>query len=104
MNTGRHALDITIQRRLRTLQIHLEIVHAGAVVSVAALRYQRAEQDEEVARVLQFCVADKLGDQLERLAALIDSLPAEDAALPSDSIRECFVGSYGRLAANSEMR
>lgn len=100
MNTGRHALDITIQRRLRTLQIHLEIVHAGAVVSVAALRYQRAEQDEEVARVLQFCVADKLGDQLERLAALIDSLPAEEP----DSIRECFVGSYGRLAANSEMR
>ena len=48
---------------------HLRYVQSAAIVAVAALRRQNCELDEDVARLLQRCVCEALGDQLERLEA-----------------------------------
>jgi hypothetical protein len=42
---------------------------------VAALRQQNCELDEDVARVLQRSVADRLQDQIERLETLMRAAP-----------------------------
>jgi len=74
------ALERLVRDRLRALHLHLQIVHAGIVVAAAALHHQNAERDEEIARVLEYCVGDRLADQIERTAELIASL----LPLPTD--------------------
>jgi len=69
-----------VRNRLETLHLHLQIVHAGVVVSAAALQHQRAERDEEIARVLTYFVGERLFHQIERIAELIESLQP----LPAD--------------------
>ena len=50
--------------------LQLRHVHSAVIVAVAALRRQNCELDEDIARLLQRCVCDRLGDQLEKLQAL----------------------------------
>ena len=68
------ALKQLVRDRLKGLHLHLQVVHAGIVVAAAALQYQNAERDKEIARVLRYCVGDRLFDQIERTAELIASL------------------------------
>lgn len=56
---------------LKRLHRHLQIVHAGIVVAAAALHHQNVERDEEIARVLEHCVGERLFRQMERAAELI---------------------------------
>jgi len=62
---------------LERIERHLEIVHAGIVVAAAALLHQRAEQDEEIAKVLRHCVGERLFEQIERLEALVRRVEPE---------------------------
>lgn len=49
---------------------HLEVCYALVVVCVEALEAQNADHDAEIALVLKRTVADRLGGQIERAAAL----------------------------------
>ena len=51
------------------LLAHLRLAQSAATVAVAALRRQNCELDEDIARLLQRCVCDSLGEQLEKLEA-----------------------------------
>jgi hypothetical protein len=44
-------------------------VQSAVIVAIAALRRQNCELDEDIARLLQRCVCDRLDDQLEKLEA-----------------------------------
>ena len=57
--------------QLGEVAAHLRQVQSAVVVVVAALRQQNCELDEDVARVLQRSVADRLQDQIERLETLM---------------------------------
>jgi hypothetical protein len=74
------AIEQLVGERLRGLHVQLQVVHAGVVVAAAALHHQNAERDEEIARVLEYCVGDRLFNQIERTAELIVSL----RSLPMD--------------------
>jgi len=50
--------------------LQLRHVHSAVIVAVAALRRQNCELDEDIASLLQRCVCDRIGDQLEKLEAL----------------------------------
>ncbi len=49
--------------------LHLRHVHSVVIVAIAALRRQNCELDEDIASLLQRCVSDRIGDQLEKLEA-----------------------------------
>ena len=68
------AFDQAVSSRLRELHVHLQIVHAGVTVSALALHRQNADRDEEIARVLEYCVGRRLTEQIERIAELLASL------------------------------
>ncbi len=59
---------------LRGLHSHLQIAYAGVIVAAIALHRQNAERDEEIARVLEYCVGSRLAEQIERTAELVASL------------------------------
>jgi hypothetical protein len=61
--------------QLGEVAAHLRQVQSAVVVVVAALRQQNCELDEDVARVLQRSVADRLQDQIERLERLMRAAP-----------------------------
>jgi len=65
------AIEHELRKRLKGLHVHLQVVHAGVVVAAAALHYQNAERDEEIARVLEHAVGDRLSEQIERTAELL---------------------------------
>lgn len=69
-------LAAVVHDRLKNLHRHLQIAHAGVVVAAAALESQNADRDREVARVLKYCVGERLFGQIERTAELIASLQA----------------------------
>jgi hypothetical protein len=80
------ALDRTARNVVRDLHVRLQIVHAGVVVSALALHQQNADRDEEIARVLEYCVAGVLAEQIDRTAELLASLqplPTDPDALDS---------------------
>jgi hypothetical protein len=52
---------------LANIRAHLGIAMAAAAVASLALKRQNAEADEDVAVLLQRCVADELSRQLDRL-------------------------------------
>lgn len=80
--SGTHwGLDRAAVHRLKTIHTQLQSVYAGIVVVTAALRGQGAEQDEEIARVLQSLIGDRLARQIELLDELIDS--------QSPRVRDC---------------
>lgn len=47
--------------------LHLRHIQSAVVVAIAALRRQNCELDEDIASLLQRCVCDRLGEQLEKL-------------------------------------
>ena len=55
--------------------MHLRQVQSAVVVAVAALKQQNCELDEDIARVLQRSVADRIQDQIERVESLMSSAP-----------------------------
>jgi hypothetical protein len=80
------AFDRSARNVVRDLHVHLQVVHAGVVVSALALHNQNADRDEEIARVLEYCVAGVLAEQIERTAELLASLqplPTDPDALDS---------------------
>jgi hypothetical protein len=64
------AFDRMARNFVRDLHIRLQVVHAGVVVSALALHHQNADRDEEIARVLEHCVASVLAEQIDRTAEL----------------------------------
>ncbi len=54
---------------------HLRQIQSFVVVSVAALRQQNCELDEDIATVLQRGVMDRMEDQIQRLESLLRSTP-----------------------------
>jgi seryl-tRNA synthetase len=69
------------QNQLADVLLHLRHVQSAVVVSVAALRRQNCELDEDIATVLQRSVADRLHEAMERLEELMQGLgeePRED--------------------------
>lgn len=61
------------------LETHVRALHAAmsaVIVSVAALRRQNCEIDEDIASVLERSAADRLDVEMERIQALMP--PAED--------------------------
>ena len=65
----------SMRTQLGEVAAHLRQVQSAVVVAVAALRQQNCELDEDVARVLQRSVADRIQDQIERLETLIHTAP-----------------------------
>ena len=63
-----------IFRALKQIAPQLVVAHAGIVVAAAALRHQRAEQDEEIASVLSYCVGPRLLEQIQRIDELVSQL------------------------------
>ncbi len=63
--------------QLADVLLHLRQAQSAVVVSVAALRRQNCELDEDIATVLQRSVADRLHDQMERLEALMRTLGSD---------------------------
>jgi len=61
----------SMRAQLREVATQLRQVQSAVVVAVAALRQQNCELDEDVARVLQRSVADRIQDQIERLETLM---------------------------------
>ena len=61
----------SMRAQLGEVAAHLRQVQSAVVVVVAALKQQNCELDEDVARVLQRSVADRLQDQIERLETLM---------------------------------
>jgi hypothetical protein len=49
------------------LALHLRYVRSAVIVAIAALRRQNCELDEDIARLLQRCVCDRIDDQIEKL-------------------------------------
>ena len=65
----------SMRAQLGEVVTHLRQVQSAVVVAVAALRQQNCELDEDVAKVLQRSVADRIQDQIERIEALMRSAP-----------------------------
>ena len=68
---------LALQGRLEELLIELELARAAVVASVAALRHQNCEIDEDIAHVLQRRVGDVIGVQIERTEELLAALSGE---------------------------
>jgi hypothetical protein len=66
----------SVRSQLGAAIVQLRQVQSAVVVAVAALRQQNCELDEDIATVLQRSVADRLHDQIERLEALMGTLPS----------------------------
>ena len=56
--------------RLQEALARLSEIRATVVVAAAALRHQNCELDDDVARVLQRSVADRISEQIEQLRRL----------------------------------
>jgi predicted secreted protein len=59
----------------------LELIRSSSAICVSALRHQNCEIDEDVAIVMQRNVADKVGEEIEKLSQLLEALEPE----PTDS-------------------
>ncbi|MGH8180408.1 MAG: hypothetical protein ACRETR_05455 [Steroidobacteraceae bacterium] len=56
------------------------------IVAIAALRRQNCELDEDIARLLQRCVCDRIDDQIEKLdGAMPPAVP--DGRVPAPRVR-----------------
>ncbi len=64
----------TVRDQLAELVLHLHQIQSAAMVSAAALRHQNCELDADIANVLQWSVADKIQDQIERLEETVRQL------------------------------
>jgi hypothetical protein len=60
-----------VRSQLGEVVTHLRQIVSSVVVTVAALKQQNCEVDEDIAIVLQRSVADRIQDQIERLEATL---------------------------------
>ena len=60
---------------LRDVCQRLEAVRSIAHTSSAALKFQRADIDADVAIVIQRCIADEIDRQLQRIDKLLRGVP-----------------------------
>lgn len=82
MSESNRPSDRTICDGLRLLHRNLQIVHGGLVVAVAALEYQNADRDKDIAQVLEHLVGDRLADQIERTVELMTAMGASRTPPP----------------------
>ncbi|MGH8148619.1 MAG: hypothetical protein ACRETB_01390 [Steroidobacteraceae bacterium] len=66
-----------VRAHLSQLTGKLELARATVVASVAALRHQNCELDEDIANLLQRQVADVIGAELEATAQWLSALRVE---------------------------
>jgi len=65
-----------VSSEIEAIALHLRQIRAAVALAVAALRFQNSDLDEDIACVLQRSVADRLQDQIDRLAALARRAPS----------------------------
>lgn len=82
MSESKQQSERSIGDGLRLLHRNLQIVRGGIVVAVAALEYQNADRDKDIALVLAQLVGDRLADQIERTAELMTALATSRAPPP----------------------
>ena len=61
----------TAEAPLEGVALQLRHIRSAVIVAIAALRRQNCELDEDIARLLQRCVCDRIDDQLERLEGAV---------------------------------
>jgi hypothetical protein len=61
---------------LNEVILHLRQIRAAVALSVAALKYQNSDLDEDIASVLQRGVGDRLQEQIDRLEVLSRAPPS----------------------------
>lgn len=72
MATGQSELaESQLRGRLRELVRVLEQIESTVSVTVAALRHQDAERDQDIAKVLQCGAGDLLSAEIEKTIALL---------------------------------
>lgn len=67
-----------VQEHLMELAARLRLAHSATATCMAALRQQNCELDEDVARLLQRCVADVLGEQIAETEEMLGVLGDPD--------------------------
>jgi hypothetical protein len=85
VTTQHSALERTIRTNLEQLRQQLDLVQSGLVVATQALKRQNAEQDRDIANILEFDVGGRLDRQIARTNALITSLEPRPGPLPGES-------------------
>jgi hypothetical protein len=63
-----------VRTHLTELVVRLRLAQSAVATCVAALRQQNCELDEDVARLLQRCAADVLGEQIEETEEMLGAL------------------------------
>lgn len=63
-----------LRDQLKEVVLHLGLIRSAIVVSVATLKRQNAELDEDVANALRHRAGNKIQDQIERLEEMISAL------------------------------
>ncbi len=73
---------VQVRSHLTELIGRLQLAQSAVAASMATLRQQNCELDVDVARLLQRCVADVLGEQIEETEALLGALPDPGSRCP----------------------
>jgi hypothetical protein len=60
-----------VRKHLEQINLHLQLVYSGILVSADALRHQNCERDEDVANVLVHSVSERLSVQMERIGEVL---------------------------------
>lgn len=63
-----------LTRQLKDMLLQLQQAQSAVMVAVAALRGQACDLDEDIARVLQRAVAERLNEQMDLLEASLQLL------------------------------
>lgn len=66
--------------------LHLRHIRSAVIVAIAALRRQNCELDEDIARLLQRCVCDRIDDQIEKLERAMPP-PVPGGRVPATRVR-----------------
>src|SRR5262249_14265736 len=85
VGTSSSALEHRIRTDLEHLRRQLDLVQSGLIVATHALKNQDAEQDREIANLLEFAPGPRLDGALERSRALIVSLEPRPASAAPDA-------------------
>jgi hypothetical protein len=80
------AADAHVRKHLEQINLHLQVVYSGIILSADALRYQNCERDEDVAYVLIHCLSERLAIQMERIAEIAAQFSSRESE--SDEIQE----------------
>lgn len=69
------AAFLPVRNKLEDATRYMRLAMAAVVVAVAALRHQNADNDEDVALLLQRAAADRLDMAIEKVEAALAGLP-----------------------------